>query len=183
MARRWLPCKIYTSLEQGPSLEIACWSWSLTRLKKHVFGIEEGHYFSWQYLATTFHQLLNLTKITQGWNYALWKRWLHFEFPYALYHGKMWSVYSEEERIVQMAHLTSIIIEINLFYSATSEEAVAFHIFPKAQETSNTLEYSLAQHFIPYCMSCARLCCDSIVQFKIQLQNSLKNGSLWFVVV
>ena len=87
-------------------------------------------------------------------------------------------VYSEEERIVQMAHLTSIIIEINLFYSATSEEAVAFYIFPKAQETSNTLEYSLAQHFIPYCMSCARLCCDSIVQFKIQLQNSLKNGSL-----
>ena len=58
-------------------------------------------------------------------------------------------VYSEEERIVQMAHLTSIIIEINLFYSATSEEAVAFHIFPKAQETSNTIEYSLAQHFIP----------------------------------
>ena len=135
MAHRWLPCKIYTSLKQGPSLEIACWSWSLTRLKKHVFGIEEGHYFSWQYLATTFHQLLNLTKITQGWNYALWKRWLHFEFPYALYHGKMWSVYSEEERIVQMAHLTSIIIEINLFYSATSEEAVAFHTFPKAQET------------------------------------------------
>ena len=44
-------------------------------------------------------------------------------------------VYSEEERIVQMAHLTSIIIEINLFYSATSEEAVAFHTFPKAQET------------------------------------------------
>ena len=73
-------------------------------------------------------------------------------------------VYSEEESIVQMALLTSIIIEINLFYSATSEEAVAFHIFPKAQETSNTMEYSLlAQHFIPLhvCrLSCARLCCD-----------------------